>query len=126
MEDLHPVYCMQQHMSIESLPRTVLEDQPVHEVRMVRLPDAAPESVPPPQFSSITANSFTVVASPPVMPNGALTKYRLYQNGTQINTMPSPNPQTSTVTFQVIGLSPFTVYIYYNYRGVHCGWVWSE
>ena len=83
------------------------------EVRMVRLPDAAPENVPPPQISSITANSFTVVASPPVMPNGALTEYRLYQNGTQINTMPSPNPQTSTVTFQVTGLSPFTVYIYY-------------
>ena len=83
------------------------------EVRMVRLPDAAPESVPPSQISSITANSLTVVASPPVMPNGALIEYRLYQNGTQINTMPSPNPQTSTVTFQVIGLSPFTVYIFY-------------
>ena len=83
------------------------------EVRMVRLPDAAPESVPPPQFTSVTANSVTVVASPPAMPNGELTEYRLYQNGMQVNTMPSPNPQTSTVTFQVTGLSPFTVYSFY-------------
>ena len=83
------------------------------EVRMVRLPDAAPENIPLLQISSITANSLIVVASPPVTPNGVLTEYRLYQNGTQINTMPSPNPQTSTVTFQVTGLLPYTIYSFF-------------
>ena len=83
------------------------------EVSVARLPDAAPENIPPPQVNSVTANSLTVVASPPMTPNGVLTEYRLYQNGTQVNSMPSPNPQTSTVTFQVTGLLPFTVYGFY-------------
>ena len=80
------------------------------DTQVVRLSDAAPESVLPPQIVNIAADSLTVIASPPLTPNGVLTEYRLYQNGTRINTLPSPNPPTSTVTFQVSGLSPFTLY----------------
>ena len=83
------------------------------EASAVRLPDAAPQNVPPPQINNVAANSVFVIASPPVTANGMLTEYRLYQNGTQINSMPSPNPQTATVTFQVTGLLPYTVYSFY-------------
>ena len=82
-------------------------------VQSVRLPDAAPEAIPTPTTNSVTANSLNVVASPPLTPNGVLTEYRLYQNGTRISTMPVPVPQTSTVTFQVSGLSPFTSYAFH-------------
>ena len=83
------------------------------EVNTVTLPDAAPENIPLPQTESVTANSLSVIASPPAVPNGMLTEYRLYQNGTRINSVPSPSLQTSPVTFQVNGLLPYMVYSFY-------------
>lgn len=82
-------------------------------VQMVRLPDAAPENIPLPQIDRVTANSLNVIASPPLTPNGVLTEYRLYQNGTLIISRPVPISQDSTITFQVSGLSPYTVYAFH-------------
>ena len=83
------------------------------QVQEVTLPDAAPENVPAPQISSVAANSLTVTALPPLTPNGVVTEYRLYRNGTRIDTLSNPDLQTSLFTFQVSGLLPFTRYDFY-------------
>ena len=83
-------------------------------VETVRLPDAAPENIPLPQVVSVTASSLTVIASPPLTPNGVLTEYRLYQNGTRIDSVTFlPNQQTFVISFAVSGLLPYTVYAFH-------------
>ena len=85
--------------SVTSDPNTIL------------LPDAAPEGLQRPQISDITSTTLTVTADPPAIPNGELISYHLYQNGSKILDV-TPTSQDSSVEFKVVGLQPYTVYVF--------------
>ena len=78
----------------------------------ITLPDAAPEGFRPPQFSSTTSSSLMLTAHPPGTPNGQITRYILYQNGSIIINESAPANQSSSVEFVVTGLQPYTIYAY--------------
>ena len=78
-------------------------------VNSVTLLDAAPDNVPTPSIEQVTSSSLIVIVSAPLVPNGVLTEYRLYQNGTQVD-QDVPSSQTAVIRFPVTGLRPFTVY----------------
>ena len=82
------------------------------EVSLVTLLDAPPIGVYPPVVENITSVSLSVLIVPPLVPNGMLTEYRLYQDGIQIRST-VPGSQTSTVVFRVTSLQPFTVYMFH-------------
>ncbi len=79
------------------------------EPRMVTLLDAPPEGVNAPVIQNILSTSLSATVAPPVVPNGQLTLYILYQNGTMINQTTAMS-QTSSVQFFVSDLRPFTWY----------------
>ena len=82
-------------------------------VAQVTLLDAPPVGVSPPTISDPTANSLVAVISLPAVPNGQIVLYKLYQNGSVINNMSVPEPQTASVSFTVPELEPFTYYAYH-------------
>jgi len=82
------------------------------EVSLVVLLDAPPTGVYPPMVENVTSVSLSVLLVPPMVPNGVLTEYRLYQDGIRIRST-APQSQTSTVIFRVTGLQPFTTYVFH-------------
>lgn len=80
-------------------------------IASVTLPDAAPQNLTTPVIQQVTATSLVVVASPPLVPNGVITEYRLFQDGTMISRV-LPSSQSASVVFPVNALSPFTVYVF--------------
>ena len=69
------------------------------------LSEAPPAEVPTPTPTNITATSVTIVATPPATPNGNITSYRLFQNGTLVQEIFPPE-----LTFVAPDLQFFTVY----------------
>lgn len=82
------------------------------DVSLVVLLDAPPTGVYPPMIENVTSVSLSVLLVPPMVPNGMLTEYRLYQDGIRIRST-VPQSQTSTVIFRVTGLQPFTTYVFH-------------
>ena len=79
----------------------------------VTLLEAPPVGVYPPVIQNVTSVSLGALVSPPMVPNGMLTEYRLYQDGNQIHSA-VPESQTASVSFQVSMLQPFTVYRFHS------------
>ena len=104
--DLRPAMVYQYQVTSANSVGSVTSDSST-----VTLPDAAPEGVQAPVISDITSTSLTATASPPATPNGELTSYLLYQNGTILSEQ-VPSGQDSMVVFRVGGLLPFTIYTY--------------
>lgn len=74
---------------------------------VVLLPEAPPTLVPAPLFQNVTSTSFLVLATPPGLPNGVVTLYRLYLNGLLWD---SSSTVSSSVVFSVTSLGPYTSY----------------
>ena len=87
------------------------EDSTTSESNSIVLPDAAPEGVPRPIISNITSTSLIVTVGPPATPNGQLTSFVLYQDGTSVLDE-IPTGQDSTIEFTIDGLQPYTTYMY--------------
>lgn len=77
----------------------------------VTLFEAAPEGIPNILITDVTATTISVFVGMPMSPNGILTSYTLYQNGT-VDTSVAANMQ-DTVMFTSADLRPFTVYTFY-------------
>ena len=105
-EDLRPAMVYEYQVTSSNSVGSITSDS-----RSVTLPDAPPEDIPAPAISDITSTSLTVTATPPATPNGELTSYVLYQNGT-ILLEEVLGGQDSAVVFSVSGLLPFTLYVY--------------
>ena len=88
-------------------------DSVISDASSITLPDAEPEGIQRPQINdiNITSNSLTVTIDPPSTPNGQLTSYVFYQNGSIVHEE-IPANQDSSVEFEVSELQPYTVYIY--------------
>ena len=77
------------------------------DTRSIMLSEAPPEEVPLPIIQNITATSIVILATPPVIPNGVIRTYRLYQNGTRVQEIIVPEDE-----FIVMGLNVFTLYVF--------------
>ena len=78
----------------------------------VTLPDGIPTNLSKPFVVNKTSTTITLMVTPPGVPNGAITEYRLYG----MNLLPkqiTPSSQLSAVTFEVFSLTPFTLYVFY-------------
>ena len=82
-------------------------------VSTVTLLEAPPVGVYPPVIQNVTSVSLGALLNPPMVPNGVLTEYRLYQDGDQIHSA-VPESQTASVSFPVSMLQPFTVYRFHS------------
>ncbi|KAJ8045141.1 Usherin [Holothuria leucospilota] len=67
--------------------------------------EAAPQGMLPPDITVKTATSLTVNIRVPTQPNGRITQYNIYRNGSQIES-------TEGTVYTDTGLEPFTVYSY--------------
>ncbi len=74
----------------------------------VTLPEAPPQGVRPPAIAGFNATSKTVLFIPPDTPNGVVTAYRLFLNGTLVEEV---SPSRSQLVLS--DLSAFTVYEIY-------------
>ena len=74
----------------------------------ILLPEAPPQLIPAPVFQNVTSTSLVVVATPPGLPNGILSLYRLYMNQLLWNSTSSVS--SSPVLFPVGPLEPYTSY----------------
>ena len=82
-------------------------------ISIVTLLEAPPVGVYPPVIQNVTSVSLGALLNPPMVPNGVLTEYRLYQDGDRIHSA-VPESQTASVSFPVSMLQPFTVYRFHS------------
>ena len=82
-------------------------------ISIVTLLEAPPVGVYPPVIQNVTSVSLEALLNPPMVPNGVLTEYRLYQDGDRIHSA-VPESQTASVSFPVSMLQPFTVYRFHS------------
>ena len=82
-------------------------------ISIVTLLEAPPVGVYPPVIQNVTSVSLEALLNPPLVPNGVLTEYRLYQDGDRIYSA-VPESQTASVSFPVSMLQPFTVYRFHS------------
>ncbi|XP_033110841.1 usherin-like [Anneissia japonica] len=71
----------------------------------VRMLEAPPEGLEPPQFSLITSTSVLVNIQEPAKPNGIITSYAIMRNSTELS-------RTTASSYSDEGLQPFTYYAY--------------
>lgn len=72
------------------------------------LPSTEPESIDPPRLSDVKSRSISITWQHPAKPNGIITHYNIYQNGTLEMTVPG---NRSSHTFH--NLTPYTRYLYH-------------
>ncbi|XP_053315134.1 usherin [Spea bombifrons] len=66
-----------------------------------------PGHINPPSFSSVKARSLTITWQHPLQPNGIITHYNIYQNGSLRAAVPG-----NSSSYNLLNLSPYTLYQY--------------
>ena len=105
-EDLQPAMVYEYDVTSANSVDRVTSDS-----NSITLPDAPPEGIPTHNIIDVTSITLTVSVSSPAVPNGQLTSYVLYQNGSVVFEE-TPTEQDSVIEFSVDGLQPYTVYVY--------------